>query len=270
MKRRRTIAIKITVVFLGITVLVIAIIFLPLTSWIVSLLRWMTWIKTLGIWAPFIYGIFYIILTNLYSPGWIFQIGSGFLFSMVVGFITMNISIPLSGLICMTLSRYFCKIRMRSAIQKRWKSFSAFDQAISQNDWKIVFLVRLSPSFPFTLTNQMFSITSTRMHVFLIGTWAGTIPGEILYVSLGASSRSLAEALSKSCTLKNILLFRCSDLLEDLVVFLGLIATVILVLLIGILTKRAIRKTIQEASEHVAEKEEEDIELLRTRQESCE
>ena len=57
-------------------------------------------------------------------------------------------------------------------------------------------LTRLSPVFPFNLLNYAFGLTQVRVRDYVIASWAGTLPGTILYVYLG----SLAGDLTRVAT----------------------------------------------------------------------
>lgn len=45
--------------------------------------------------------------------------------------------------------------------------FSAVDRAVAEGGWRIVLLCRLSPLFPFALSNYLFGVTGTGEHLFL-------------------------------------------------------------------------------------------------------
>ena len=240
-------------VLLGVAVAVLIVmiliaVFMPWTKWLLALLHWASWVQRIGYpWGPLIYGCGYVVLTNVHAPGWILQIGAGFFFKFLIGLLTMNVSIPVSATLGSAMARYMCKTRVRRMLDKRWESMHAIDLAVSRNDWKLVLLIRLSPSFPFTMTNHMLGLSSARMYVLIIGTWLGAIPGQVLYVWIGASSRSLVEALSGKCSITDVLLFQCSDVLKDVVVFVGIFATLLFIIVVGMWTKRAIRRAVQEA-----------------------
>lgn len=69
----------------------------------------------------------------------------------------------------------------------------AIDRAVSQEGWKIVGLLRLTPLVPFNLQNYLFGITSIGLLPYAAATFLGIIPGTILYVYLGALGRAAAS-----------------------------------------------------------------------------
>ena len=51
------------------------------------------------------------------------------------------------------------------------------DQAIREQGWKIVLLLRLSPLIPFNLLNYALGLTSIPVHQYVAATLVGTMPG---------------------------------------------------------------------------------------------
>jgi uncharacterized membrane protein YdjX (TVP38/TMEM64 family) len=57
---------------------------------------------------------------------------------------------------------------------------------VADEGWKIVFLTRLSPVFPFTLLNYAFGLTRVKLSHYVLASWIGMIPGTVMYVYLGS------------------------------------------------------------------------------------
>ena len=64
--------------------------------------------------------------------------------------------------------------------------FKAIDKAIGRNSLKIVTLLRLSPLLPLALSNYLYGLTSVDLGSYVLGSWAGMLPGTIAYVAAGA------------------------------------------------------------------------------------
>ena len=62
----------------------------------------------------------------------------------------------------------------------------ALNKAVSQEGWKVVGLMRLSPVFPFGLQNYLFSVTDIGLLPFVLATLFGIMPGTALYVYIGS------------------------------------------------------------------------------------
>src|SRR5205814_8970194 len=81
--------------------------------------------------------------------------------------------------------RYLARDAIARKIEKNEK-FAAIDRAVADERWKIVFLTRLSPVFPFTLLNYAFGLTRVRLSHYELASWIGMMPGTVMYVYLGS------------------------------------------------------------------------------------
>ena len=87
-----------------------------------------------------------------------------------------------------------------SAIERRIqgdKRFAAIDRAVGREGRKIVFLLRLSPVFPFNLLNYALGLTSVRLKDYVTAS-VGMIPGTVLYVYSGKIAGDVG-AFSANC-----------------------------------------------------------------------
>lgn len=71
--------------------------------------------------------------------------------------------------------------------------FKAIDAAVGREGWKIVALTRLSPVFPFNLLNYAYGLTRVRLRDYVIASWAGMLPGAVMYVYIGSLAGSLSS-----------------------------------------------------------------------------
>lgn len=65
------------------------------------------------------------------------------------------------------------------------KQFRAVDRVISTNGFQVVTLLRLSPLLPLAASNYLYGLTSVSLPAYFFGSWIGTLPGTIAYVSAG-------------------------------------------------------------------------------------
>ncbi len=113
--------------------------------------------------------------------------------------------------------------------------FAALDRAIGQNGFKMVFLSRLSPAFPFTLLNYLLGLTTVRASSYALANLLGMLPGTFLYVYIGATAR---EALAGGAADE-------TGALQLALKIVGLLATFAVVFIVT----RAARKAMAEAEE---------------------
>lgn len=60
--------------------------------------------------------------------------------------------------------------------------FRALDTAIAKEGFKVILLLRLSPIFPFALSNYLYGVTSVDFFEYMMGTLIGFFPGTLAYV----------------------------------------------------------------------------------------
>lgn len=63
--------------------------------------------------------------------------------------------------------------------------FNALDKAIGKEGFKVILLLRLSPIFPFALSNYFYGVTSVDFFEYMFGTLIGFFPGTLAYVYTG-------------------------------------------------------------------------------------
>jgi uncharacterized membrane protein YdjX (TVP38/TMEM64 family) len=153
------------------------------------------WISGLGSTAPLVFIPLYVIACVLFIPGSILTLSAGFLFGLVRGSIYVSVAATLGATLAFLVGRYLAR-QWVAARLANYPKFKAVDEAVAREGWKIVALTRLSPVFPFNLLNYAFGLTDVSVRDYVIASWAGTLPGTILYVYLG----SLAGDLTRVAT----------------------------------------------------------------------
>jgi len=109
----------------------------------------------------------------------------------------------------------------------------AIEQAVSRDCLKLVLLTRLSPVFPFSLLNLDYGLSDVSLRDYSIGL-IGIVPGTILFCGLGALAGDVArfgEVLSGQ-----------ADLGTWALRIVGLLATVVVVWLVGRAAQRALQE----------------------------
>ncbi len=137
----------------------------------------------LGAWAPVAFVLGYILATVALVPGSILTLAAGALFGLwkgaVLAFIAATLGAAAASLVGRHLARDFVHRRLGGD-----QRVAAIDRAIGDHGRKIVFLLRLSPAFPFNLLNYLLGLTTVRFTDYLIAS-LGMLPGTFLYVYYG-------------------------------------------------------------------------------------
>lgn len=156
-------------------------------DWLVSTLDW---IDGLGPIAPIAFIILYVIITVSLLPASVITLGAGFVFGVVKGSIFVFIGAMLGATAAFLIGRYLARDWVNRKISNN-RRFKAIDSAIANEGRKIIFLIRLSPIFPFNLLNYALGLTNISLKDYILGT-TGIIPGTIMYVYLGSLAGNLA------------------------------------------------------------------------------
>jgi uncharacterized membrane protein YdjX (TVP38/TMEM64 family) len=143
------------------------------------------WISKLGPWGPVIFAGIYVVATVFFIPGSVLTLGAGAVFGLGLGSVCVSISATLGATAAFLVGRYLARDAIARKIEKNAK-FAAIDRAVADEGWKIVFLTRLSPVFPFTLLNYAFGLTRVRLGHYVLASWIGMMPGTVMYVYLGS------------------------------------------------------------------------------------
>jgi len=166
--------------------------YLPLQEWWLNFLQWMS---TLGDSAFIVYLLVFIVATVLCFPVGLLTIASGFMFGLWIGTFVSWVGSVIGACFAFFLGKKL----FRSCIEEfssTYPHFSTLDKAISQNAWKIVFLVRVSPLLPFNVLNYLLSLTNINFVDYTTATCVGLLPPTILWVYLGSIAKDLNELIS--------------------------------------------------------------------------
>ena len=188
------------------------------------------WVGQLGPWGPALFIGLYIVATVLFIPGSALTLGAGALFGVAWGSVYVSIGSTLGATAAFLVGRYLARNAIARKIEGN-ERFAAIDQAVANEGWKIVGLMRLSPVFPFTLMNYAFGLTRVKLGHYVLASWIGMMPGTVMYVYLG----SLAKAASGERT-------RTTG--EWVLYAVGLLATLLVTIFVTRIAKQALAKKI--------------------------
>ena len=121
------------------------------------------------------------------------------------------------------------------------QKFTAIDQAVGKEGFKIVLLTRLSPIFPFFLLNYAYGVTGVSLKDYAIAS-VGMIPGTIMFVYIGSLAGNLAT-LGTQTPMVN-------PALEWTIRIIGFIATVAVTFYVTKLARRALDTAVFDPKNH--------------------
>ncbi len=192
------------------------------------------WVETLGIWGPVVFVAGYALATVAFVPGSLLTLAAGAIFGLAKGTLLVFIGATLGTAAAFLIARYAARSAIEHKLQNRPK-FAGIDRAVSKAGFKIVFLMRLSPAFPYNLLNYALGLTSVKFRDYLLASF-GMLPGTFLYVYYGKVLGSMAELSGEAAVDQGIGRW--------VMVGVGLLATVAVTTVITRIAKRALKEEV--------------------------
>lgn len=207
-----------------------------------SMVEVLGWLSKLPKWAGSLLMIaMYTVALLFFCPGTPFNLAAGFLFGIWIGIGVAMAGCMLGAGFAFLLGRTIARDWIKGKMEQRPK-FKAVDWAIQKNGIYIVFLTRLSPLFPFPLLNYGFGITKVEVWKYVLGTFAGVVPATVAYTYLGTLMRDLTDIW----TATNVSNEEGGKKTNLYWLIGGAVMTVISIVVISLITKRAISKATRE------------------------
>ena len=192
------------------------------------------WVDSLGPWGPVVFILGYTTAVVALVPAVLLTLAAGAIFGVVWGVVWVFIAAVIGSAAAFLVSRYVARdlVARRLAENPR---FAAVDRAVGREGRKIVFLLRLSPLFPFVLLNYALGLTTVRFADYLLAA-VGMIPGTILYVYYGKLAGDVAALAGGAPVARGPGYW--------LVLALGLVASVLVATVVGRTAKRALAEAV--------------------------
>jgi uncharacterized membrane protein YdjX (TVP38/TMEM64 family) len=200
-------------------------------------------VEGLGVWGPVYFILIYIACCVLFIPGSVITLAGGAIFGVVLGSVYASVGATLGATAAFLVGRYLLRQRVAKKIDGSEK-FQAIDDAVAEEGWKIVFLARLSPIFPFNLLNYAFGLTKVSLRGYVIASWIGMIPGTVAFVYLGSLAGSVA-AVEEGSTPTSTLTWAIR--------IVGFVATVVVTVFLTQVARKALARRIDERREETGE-----------------
>lgn len=202
------------------------------------------WFSELVTQNPLIFILFFNIATLLCFPASLLALKAGYVFGLGWGTVYVLGAALLGAILAFLMGRYLTRDWVQQKLQNNIR-FRAIAQAVEKEGWKIVLLTRLSPIFPFNLTNVAFGMTQISLKNYSLGSF-GILPGTVLYTYMGSLSSEFTtinlSASAMPLTLK---------IAQWGLRFVGLAATLVITLYLNRIAKKALNQHLSsESSTH--------------------
>ena len=190
------------------------------------------WVDGLGFLGPLVYILGYAVATVAFIPGSLLTLAGGAVFGLAQGTIYVFLGATLGAIAAFLVARYLA----RQTIEKKLSGhprFAAIDKAVGAEGRKIVFLLRLSPIFPFVLLNYGLGLTKVRLADYALAC-LGMLPGTLLYVYYGKVVGDVAALAGGAAPERGTAHY--------VTLGLGLVATIVVTTLVTRIASRALKE----------------------------
>ncbi len=194
-----------------------------------------SWVKAQGALGPVIFIAAYGVGTVAAAPGAILTMLGGAIFGLAWGTTWVFVGATLGASAAFLIARYLARDTIEKKLQG-YERFAAIDRAVGAQGLKIVFLLRLTPVFPFSFGNYALGLTRVRFVDYVLASF-GMLPGTFLYVYYGKTVGDIAALASGAQA--------TAGAGQQALKVVGLVATVAVTILIT----RIARKALKEATE---------------------
>jgi uncharacterized membrane protein YdjX (TVP38/TMEM64 family) len=200
------------------------------------------WLNTLATHDLLTFIIVFNVATLVGIPASLLAMRVGYVFGAGWGTWYVLIAAIVGAIVTFVIGRYLAKDWVQRKIQHNlW--FKVIDRAVAEKGWKIVLLTRLSPIFPFNLTNYAFGVTQISLKSYALGS-IGILPGTFLYTYIGSLTNDLAT-INLSTSSANFSIQSVQWTMR----IVGLAATVFILLYTNRLAKKSLNQHL--LSEHL-------------------
>ena len=129
----------------------------------------------------------YTVIVTFSLPGAaIASITGGFLFAVFPGTLFNMVPATIGATLIFLAARWGFGDRLGAKLEGSEGAVKRIKDGIDENQWSMLFMIRLVPFVPFFIANLVPSFLEVPLHRFVISTFFGIIPGAIVYTSVGA------------------------------------------------------------------------------------
>jgi uncharacterized membrane protein YdjX (TVP38/TMEM64 family) len=157
-----------------------------------SIPRFAEWVEGQGALGPAVFVAGYAAAVVAFAPASLLTLAAGAIFGVLEGTALVFVAASLGACLAFLLARHAARALVERRISGNPR-FAAIDRAIGQQGRRIVFLLRLSPVFPFNLLNYALGLTRVRFGDYALAC-LGMLPGTLAYVYSGSLLGDVAAA----------------------------------------------------------------------------
>ncbi len=129
----------------------------------------------------------YVVIVAFSLPGaTIATLTGGFLFATFPGALFNITGATLGAIGIFLAARWGLGEKLAAKMENSEGSVKKIKEGIDNNQWEMLFLIRLVPAVPFFVANLVPALVGVPLFRFAVSTFLGIIPGAVVYTSVGA------------------------------------------------------------------------------------
>jgi len=129
----------------------------------------------------------YVVIVAFSLPGAaIATLAGGFLFATFPGALYNVTAATIGATAIFTAARMGFGDKLGAKMENSQGMVKRIKDGIDENQWSVLFLIRLVPAVPFFVANLVPAMVEVPLRRFVISTFLGIIPGSVVYTSVGA------------------------------------------------------------------------------------
>tara|TARA_R110002033_G_scaffold4747_8_gene22235 strand:- start:1833 stop:2573 length:741 start_codon:yes stop_codon:yes gene_type:complete len=129
----------------------------------------------------------YVLIVAFSLPGaTIATLTGGFLFGTVLGSVFNVTAATLGATLIFLAARHGLGAQLGSKLENSKGVVKRIKDGIDQNQWSMLFLIRLVPAVPFFVANLVPAFMQVPLYRYVVSTFFGIMPGAVVYTSVGA------------------------------------------------------------------------------------
>ena len=136
----------------------------------------------------------YIVIVGFSLPGaTIATLTGGFLFATFPGALFNVLGATIGATVIFLAARYGLGDKLSEKMDTSEGTVRKIKDGIDENQWSMLFLIRLVPAVPFFVANLVPALVGVPLYRFFVSTFLGIIPGAVVYTSVGAGLGEVFE-----------------------------------------------------------------------------
>jgi uncharacterized membrane protein YdjX (TVP38/TMEM64 family) len=136
----------------------------------------------------------YVVIVAFSLPGATIEtLTGGFLFATFPGALFNVTAATVGATLIFLAARWGLGERLAAKMETSEGTVKRIKDGIDENQWSMLFLIRLVPAVPFFVANLVPALVGVPLKRFVISTFLGIIPGGVVYTSVGAGLGQVFE-----------------------------------------------------------------------------